>query len=101
MGHTYATHLGKLVTTEIHFRLCVKDALMHYPETPSNSPQMARSAFRDGFLLTFFNHEDAFLGSEGINRTAWGTKLLNGSLGPPCVLYQFMHVTYLRYSTSV
>ena len=33
---------------------------------------MARSAYTDGFLL---NHEDAFL-SPGINRTAWGTKLL-------------------------
>ena len=44
--------------------------------------QMARSALTDGFLLMLLNHEDAFLALRGINRSAWGTKLLEQQSWP-------------------
>ena len=50
---------------------------MHYPGTPSTrQKKIARSAFTDVFLPMLLNHEVHFMVLKGINRTAWGTKLL-------------------------
>ena len=58
------------------FCLYVIDTLMHYPETPNTRQKIVRSALTYSFLPMLLNHEDAFHGPGGNNRTAWGTKLL-------------------------
>ena len=67
-------HLGALTEFKL---LPVHERYTH--ALPRNTKYLtiaARSSFTDGFLPILLNHGDAFLGPEGINKTAWDTKLL-------------------------
>ena len=62
--------------TEIHLLPVHDRPLMHYPETSSTRQQIARSAFTDGIYQCCQTTRVHLIVLGGINRAAWGTKLL-------------------------
>ena len=67
------------------FCLFMIDTIMHYPETPSARQQIARSAFTDGFFPCCKTTGVHFMILGGINRIAWGTKLLLTAVWAPLI----------------
>ena len=69
--------IGLICTkTEIHF-LSVHERCIHALSWNTKYLTInSQVSFTDGLLPMLLSHRDAFFSSEGINRTAWGTKLL-------------------------
>ena len=71
------------------------DTLMHYPELPGLLLEMV---FIDAVKPCGCV---SWSGGGGINRTAWGTKLLlTAGLGLPCGLYQFMSLAEMLFKSE-
>ena len=92
--HTYLTGPGKIglicTSTGFHFlSVIVSESYTHaQPRNTKNFTKDSQVCFHRRLFTDAVKPEDAFLGPEGFNRTAWGTRLFqaNGSLGPPCGL---------------